>query len=267
MTTDLTAMTVPELQAALADGATSVDVAQAYLDRIASTDGELGAYLHVDPEASLAAAAAIDAAGTRGHRPGRCPRRAQGRRRHRGRAHHQRLEDPRGLAAALRRDRRRPAQGQRHRAAGQDQHGRVRHGLLHGELRLPDHPQPVGPRAHPGRLLRRLLGRGGRRPRALGHRHRHRWLDPPARRGHGPRRAQAHLRVGLPLRPDRLLLEPGPGRSHGPHGPRRGPAARGDRRARPAGLHEHRRPGAGARRVRPPRRRRRSLGHEDRRRP
>jgi aspartyl-tRNA(Asn)/glutamyl-tRNA(Gln) amidotransferase subunit A len=66
MNSDVTSMNVDELQAALADGATSVGVTQAYLDRIAAADGELGAYLHVDPEAALARAAEIDAAGTRG---------------------------------------------------------------------------------------------------------------------------------------------------------------------------------------------------------
>jgi aspartyl-tRNA(Asn)/glutamyl-tRNA(Gln) amidotransferase subunit A len=60
---DVTAMNVDELQAALADGATSVDVTRAYLDRIEAADGELRAYLHVDPEAALARAAEIDAAG------------------------------------------------------------------------------------------------------------------------------------------------------------------------------------------------------------
>jgi aspartyl-tRNA(Asn)/glutamyl-tRNA(Gln) amidotransferase subunit A len=60
---DVTSMNVDELQAALADGATSVDVTRAYLDRIEAEDGELRAYLHVDPEAALARAAEIDAAG------------------------------------------------------------------------------------------------------------------------------------------------------------------------------------------------------------
>jgi aspartyl-tRNA(Asn)/glutamyl-tRNA(Gln) amidotransferase subunit A len=60
---DLTTMTVTELQAALQDGATSVDLTRAYLDRIAADDGTLGSYLHVDPEAALARAAEIDAAG------------------------------------------------------------------------------------------------------------------------------------------------------------------------------------------------------------
>ena len=63
MSSDLTSMSVAELQAALADGSTSVEITQAYLDRIAATDGELGAYLHVDPDAALARAAEIDAAG------------------------------------------------------------------------------------------------------------------------------------------------------------------------------------------------------------
>jgi aspartyl-tRNA(Asn)/glutamyl-tRNA(Gln) amidotransferase subunit A len=62
--TDITSMNVDQLQAALADGATSVDLTRAYLDRIAAEDGELGAYLHVDPEAALARAAEIDAAGS-----------------------------------------------------------------------------------------------------------------------------------------------------------------------------------------------------------
>ncbi len=56
--TDVTSMTVEEIQAALAGGATAVDVTRAYLDRIAAEDGELGSYLHVDPEAALRAASA-----------------------------------------------------------------------------------------------------------------------------------------------------------------------------------------------------------------
>ncbi|TFV64445.1 UNVERIFIED_ORG: Asp-tRNA(Asn)/Glu-tRNA(Gln) amidotransferase subunit GatA [Bacillus sp. AZ43] len=59
-------MTVVDLQAALQDGATAAGIAGAYLDRIAAEDGELGSYLHVDPEAVLESAAAIDAAGTAG---------------------------------------------------------------------------------------------------------------------------------------------------------------------------------------------------------
>jgi aspartyl-tRNA(Asn)/glutamyl-tRNA(Gln) amidotransferase subunit A len=63
VSTPITAMNVDEIRAALADGATSVDVTRAYLDRIEATDNDLGAYLYVDPEAALARAAEIDAAG------------------------------------------------------------------------------------------------------------------------------------------------------------------------------------------------------------
>jgi aspartyl-tRNA(Asn)/glutamyl-tRNA(Gln) amidotransferase subunit A len=63
VSTDFTTMTVTELQSALADGATSVDLTRAYLDRIAAEDQALGSYLHVDPEAALASASEIDAQG------------------------------------------------------------------------------------------------------------------------------------------------------------------------------------------------------------
>jgi aspartyl-tRNA(Asn)/glutamyl-tRNA(Gln) amidotransferase subunit A len=63
---DITAMTVPELRAALKDGATVAGITEAYLDRIAADDETLGSYLHVGPEAALERAAVIDAAGTAG---------------------------------------------------------------------------------------------------------------------------------------------------------------------------------------------------------
>ncbi len=45
---------------------TSAEVTRAYLDRIAAEDDDLGAYLHVDPEASVRRAEEIDATGTTG---------------------------------------------------------------------------------------------------------------------------------------------------------------------------------------------------------
>ena len=60
--TDLIRHTAAELATALASGATSsVEVTQAHLDRIAAVDGAVHAYLHVNPEVSLAAAKASDA--------------------------------------------------------------------------------------------------------------------------------------------------------------------------------------------------------------
>lgn len=60
--TDLIRHTAAELAGALASGATSsVEVTQAHLDRIAAVDGAVHAFLHVNPEVSLAAAEASDA--------------------------------------------------------------------------------------------------------------------------------------------------------------------------------------------------------------
>ena len=87
----------------------AVEVAQAHLDRIAAVDERVHAFLHVDAEGALAAAAAVDERGRRASRLGPLAgvplalkdvftTRA---------ADHRRLEDPRGLAPALRRDGRR----------------------------------------------------------------------------------------------------------------------------------------------------------------
>ena len=75
------------------------------------------------------------------------------------------------------------------------------------------------------RLLRRLGGGGRRRPGALGDRHRHRRLDPPAGGALRDRRPQAHLRRDLALRDDRLRLLARPVRPADPRRQRRRPAA------------------------------------------
>ena len=72
---------------------------------------------------------------------------AQGRHDHRRHADDMRLEDPRGLAAALRRDGDQAAARRRRGHPRQDEHGRVRDGVLDRELRLRAEPQPVGSRA------------------------------------------------------------------------------------------------------------------------
>jgi aspartyl-tRNA(Asn)/glutamyl-tRNA(Gln) amidotransferase subunit A len=59
--TDLTRRTAVELGQALAAGETSsVEITQAYLDRIAAVDGEVHAFLHVDAEGALEQARASD---------------------------------------------------------------------------------------------------------------------------------------------------------------------------------------------------------------
>ena len=218
------------------------------------------AFLHVDAEGALEQARASDE-----RRAGRQPRlaarrgadRGQGRARHQGSADHVRLEDPRGLDPAVRRHRRRAAARRRPADPGQDQHGRVRDGLLHRALRLRPDAQPVGPRPDP-RRLGWWLGRRRRRLRGpAGDRHRHRWLHPPAGCRHRHGRREADVRRRLPLRARRAGELARPGRAGHPHGARLRAAARGDRRARPARLHLVPAGAAQPRRRRPPGRDRR----------
>ncbi len=194
--------------------------------------------------------------------PRRCPARRRAAGEGRGRAADRRAHRPQGhllhrrhpddlrvadaveLRRALRRHGRRALAGGRHGAARQDQHGRVRHGLVERDQLLRPGQEPVGPEARAGRLLGRL-GRGrGRLPRAGGQRHRHRRLDPPARGAHQPHRPQAHLRPRVALRDDRLRLEPRPGRNADALGRGRRAAARGHGRLRPARLDQRGRAGA-----------------------
>ena len=87
----------------------------------------------------------------------------QGRHLHQGRADHLLLEDAGEFRPALRRHRHGEAERGRRGDAGQGQHGRVRHGLLHGELGLLHHAQSLGPGPCARRLQRRLGGGGGGR--------------------------------------------------------------------------------------------------------
>jgi len=61
--TDATRMTAADLGRAIGAGELSaVDVTRAHLDRIAAVDERVHAFLHVDPEGALDAAAAVDRA-------------------------------------------------------------------------------------------------------------------------------------------------------------------------------------------------------------
>ena len=148
-----------------ADGDGRAPCSTQHLARSPPIDGELHAFNLVLAERRAPAAAAVDAsvAAGRGPRPARRrARRAQGQPVHPRRPDHLRVADPRGLAPALRRHRRRAPGRARRRRDRQDQPRRVRHGLVHRELGLRPDPQPPGP--HPGaRRLERRLGRGGRR--------------------------------------------------------------------------------------------------------
>jgi len=65
--TDLTRLTATQVAALVASGeASATEVAQAHLDRVAAVDGAVHAFLHVDEEGALAAAASVDAARSAG---------------------------------------------------------------------------------------------------------------------------------------------------------------------------------------------------------
>ncbi len=124
----------------------------------------------------------------------------------------------------------------RRRRAGarQDQPGRVRDGLSNENSGFGPVQNPWDRDARAGRLERRQRRRGGGRHGALGDRHRHRRLDPPARLAVRHRRPQAHLRRGQPLRHDRLRLVARPVRPAHPRRDGRRPDAA---RARGAATH------------------------------
>ena len=162
----------------------------------------------------------------------RHPDRDQGCDRHEGRADDRRLEDPRELRAGLRLDRRRALQAARAAPARQDEHRRVRDGLVDRELGVRPDAQPVGPDARPGRLGRRQRGRGQRRARAVGARLRHRRLDQAADCALRQCRAAADLRHRLALRRRRVRLVARPGRPGREERPRLRVPLLGDRRSR-----------------------------------
>ena len=130
------------------------------------------------------------------------------------------------LRAALHRHRGRAPGSRRRDRRRQDQHGRVRDGLVDRAQRLQADAQPLGPGAGPGRLVRRLGGRGGGRDGAGRARQRHGRLDPPARGLLRRRRPQADLRTRQPLRPRRLRLLARPGRAFRAHASPTWPSSR-----------------------------------------
>ena len=121
-------------------------------------------------------------------------------------------------------------------AARQDEHRRVRDGLVDRELGVRAFPQPVGSLARAGRLGRRLGGGRLRGPRAVGARLGHRRLDQAALGALRERRAAADLRHRLALRDRRVRVVARPGRAGREDGARLRVPLLGDRRPRPGGL-------------------------------
>ncbi len=173
--TDPTRLHAHEMAALLRTGeVSSRELTEAHLAAAERDNRALNAWLTIDRERALAEADAADArlaaAGDPG-RPGRPPAaarhpdRAQGPRLGGRRPVHRRLAHPRGLSSPVRRAHHgAPARGRR-RHPRQDQHGRVRDGLVDGALGLRSDRQPVGAGPRAGRQQRRLRGGGGRLPR------------------------------------------------------------------------------------------------------
>src|SRR6185503_264414 len=166
--------------------------------------------------------------------------RAQGPVLHRRCPHHLRLENALELRRAVRRRRGRAARPGRRRDARQDEHGRVRDGLLEREQLVRTGPQSVGSAEGPGRLVRRLGGCGRRTPDACCHGHRHRRLDPSACCPHRSHGLQADLRPRVALRNGRVRIEPRSGRRADAASSRRRDAARAHGGLRPARLDQRR---------------------------
>ncbi len=244
---DLTRSTAADLAAALADGSvTSVEVTQQHLDRIAAVDGEIHAYLHVDAEGALAAAAPTStAAATRGS-PAPPGRRAD------------RVKDVLTTTGLPPRAARGMLEGwippydatvvSRLKAAGLPILGKTN--MDEFAMGSSTEHSAYGPTRNPWDTDRIPGGSGGgsaaavaafEAPLAVGTDTGGSIVSP---RRHRDRRREAHVRRCLALRPRRDGQQPRPGRPGHPHRPRRSAAARGDGRTRPPRLHQPRRPGA-----------------------
>ena len=238
-----------ELAALIHTGEVSaVEVTQAHLDRIAAVDTEMHAFLHVAAEPALAAAAAVDASLRSGDAPASplagVPLA---------------LKDvfttsdmPTTCGSRILEGWRPPYDAtvtQRLREAGIVILGKTN--MDEFAMGSSTEHSAYGPTRNPWDTSRIPGGSGGGSAASLASfeapladRHRHRRLDPAAGRGDRHGRCQADLRRGVPVRAGGLRVLAGPGRPVRADRARRRAAARGDRRARPAGLHLDRRAGA-----------------------
>ncbi len=236
-----------ELAAGLRAGDfSSVELTRACLDRIGRLDAALNCFVTVTEAQALEAAHAADArlaAGDAGpltgipfaHKDIFCTKGVKT-------SCGSRMLD--NFVRALRRHSHAPPAGRRCGHARQDQHGRVRDGLVQRDQLLRAGEKPLGSRARAGRFLGRFGGRGRGAPGAGQHRHRHRRLHPPAGGAVRHHRSQADLRARVALRHDRVCLQSRPGRRVHAFGRGCRPAAGRHGRLRRTRFHQ-RRPAGG----------------------
>ncbi len=139
--------TIAELAAGLRSGDfTSVELTRHYLERIERLDPRLNSFITVSAEGALAAAERADSklSQSESRSPHRHPHRPQGHLLHRGNPHQLRLADAGQLRRALRRDGGGAPGASRSSGAGQDQHGRIRHGLVQRNQLLRAGEEPLG---------------------------------------------------------------------------------------------------------------------------
>ena len=147
------------------------------------------------------------------------------------------LTDPCRVRPSLRRDRCDQAAQRRSGDRGQDEPRRVRHGVLHRELGVWDHLQPLGPDPGARWIVGRLRGLRGSRLVAPRLRLRHGRLDTPTSLFVRCGWDEADLRNGEPVRVDRIRLVAGSNRPLRPDGGRLGSRPFLHLGLRPAGLH------------------------------
>ena len=161
----------------------------------------------------------VDRHPTRRRRRSRATRRIrhgdQGQSLHDRRTHHLQFTDARELPITLRRDGDHSTPRGRRDPGRQDQHGRVRDGLLFGDLRLGSGAESTREGPRPRRIKRRKRFGGRGRARRRGARLGHRRVDPATRRLLRLRRIQTHVRADLALRAGCLRFQSRPDRPSG----------------------------------------------------